>query len=230
MKNLYRTNDGAYKVKTWTGAEATIHDAIEAASSTGSLVSFDFKNVSITVGAGSDPGLIYRDYCRALSECIDMKVGPHPKETLSDAELESDSYTAAYIQDEVNRDAKKRYAQLQSEIIARRYALEAKQLSVPEMELQDRDSWIVFLESTLKESYSASLTIYYAQRWAQLMQQSMSKGAKLEDVAEATSYEADVECVSSIIYFCAVQLLIQHWKYGDQLRCWYNAKTSKAKK
>ena len=49
---------------------------------------FDFNDVTITVHRDSDPALILRDWSRALSGCIDNRVGPYPRPELTAADLE----------------------------------------------------------------------------------------------------------------------------------------------
>lgn len=67
--------------------------------------------------------------------------------------------------------------------------------------------------------------VTYAERWARLMQKEMADGKKLEEVADATSSEADLEGITGFMYGCAVSALASGWKYGDQLRRWHNLKT-----
>jgi len=67
-----------------------------------------------------------------------------------------------------------------------------------------------------------SMIISYAQRWARLMQLEMSKGMKLEDIAEITSQEADFDSIDGLMYLDAVVMLVCHWKYGEKFRCWHN--------
>ena len=47
----------------------------------------------------------------------------------------------------------------------------------------------------------------------------------LEDVADATSQEADVEGITGFMYGCAVSTLSRCWKHGEQLRRWHNINT-----
>ncbi len=67
--------------------------------------------------------------------------------------------------------------------------------------------------------------VRYAARWANLMEKKINMGAKLEDIANATSHEADLEGMSGSTYGCAVSILSQVWKHGEQLRRWHNIST-----
>lgn len=65
--------------------------------------------------------------------------------------------------------------------------------------------------------------ISYAARWANMMEEAMSKGAKLEDIAKETSYKADTEGITGFMYGCAVNALSGVWKHGETLKNWHNA-------
>jgi hypothetical protein len=67
--------------------------------------------------------------------------------------------------------------------------------------------------------------ITYAEQWADLMERDMAAGKKLEDVAEATSHEADTDGVTGFMYGAAVSVLAQVWEHGEALRRWHNLKT-----
>lgn len=40
------------------------------------------------------------------------------------------------------------------------------------------------------------------------------------DNANRLSHEADVEGITGFMYGCAVSILSQYWKYGEELRKW----------
>jgi hypothetical protein len=56
----------------------------------------------------------------------------------------------------------------------------------------------------------------------------MDNGAKLEDIADSTSSEADIEGITGFMYGATVNVLAHYWKYGDQLRRWHNSKCRKS--
>lgn len=64
--------------------------------------------------------------------------------------------------------------------------------------------------------------IEYAARWAALMEQRMAAGESLETCADPTSDEADVDGITGFMYGCAVQVLAECWRHGEQLRRWHN--------
>ena len=65
----------------------------------------------------------------------------------------------------------------------------------------------------------------YAEDWANFMERDMAQGKKLEEVAEATSYEANTDGITGFMYGTAVSMLAQAWEHGEALRRWHNLKT-----
>lgn len=67
-------------------------------------------------------------------------------------------------------------------------------------------------------------TFQYAEKWADMMEDEMTKGEKIKDIADRLSHEADVFDISGFMYGVAVQILTHHWVHGDALRTWHNQK------
>ncbi len=65
----------------------------------------------------------------------------------------------------------------------------------------------------------------YAEEWADLMEARMAKGERLEDIAEATSYQADTDGITGFMYGAAISVLAGYWVHGGTLRRWHNLKT-----
>lgn len=74
------------------------------------------------------------------------------------------------------------------------------------------------------DPYGAAI-IRYAARWAHLMEKRISDGSELEDIAEASSFEANKEGVTGFMYGCAVSILSEVWTHGEELRRWHNLDT-----
>jgi hypothetical protein len=68
-------------------------------------------------------------------------------------------------------------------------------------------------------------TVDYAKRWAELMEQRMAIGEKLNDIAKITSHEADTDGITGFMYGCAVGILASIWEHGEKLRRWHNLDT-----
>lgn len=74
-----------------------------------------------------------------------------------------------------------------------------------------------FVEINSKDFYSKGV-IDYMHRWADLMEQKLSEGAKLADIADNTSLSADTEGITGFMYGAACQALYEFWEYGEVLR------------
>ena len=67
----------------------------------------------------------------------------------------------------------------------------------------------------------------YAERWAEMLESLIESSADesmkvIVDNAYRLSHEADVEGITGFMYGCAVSILSQCWKYGEELRKWHN--------
>ena len=65
----------------------------------------------------------------------------------------------------------------------------------------------------------------FASEWATRMEKEIESGKKVKDIAEKISHEADDEGITGFMYGCAVSILSQAWKYGEELRRWHNLDT-----
>ncbi len=207
---------GAIRAAIQLAGEIGYHD--KWASNKGGLVSFEFNGTNVSVRMDSDPELIYRDWSRAMYGYIDKNVGPYPNPVLTDEEEESD----ARIKAENDQKRQKRQSEYQAKADAKRRATEAKLSDAPAMEIADDKAWQTWKENN-QDDYGRGI-IDYAERWARLMQVEINAGKKLEDIADSTSNEADIDGISGFMYGAAVHTLANSWKYGDQLRKWHNEK------
>ena len=67
----------------------------------------------------------------------------------------------------------------------------------------------------------------YAERWAEMLENLIESSADepmkvVVDNADRLSHEADAEGITGFMYGCAVSILSQCWKYGEELRKWHN--------
>lgn len=65
----------------------------------------------------------------------------------------------------------------------------------------------------------------FAERWANLMEQEIANGRKLEEIAKETSRTADTDGITGFMYGCAVSILSAVWIHGEHLRRWHNKDT-----
>jgi len=91
------------------------------------------------------------------------------------------------------------------------------------MNLKDKKAWDSWVKNNTDPYGGACVT--YAEQWADLMEKKMAEGQKLEDIADATSHEADTDGITGFMYGCAVNILASCWEYGEQLRRWHNLDT-----
>lgn len=71
---------------------------------------------------------------------------------------------------------------------------------------------------------SAYSIFRYAEKWADLMESEITKGSKIENIADRLSHEADTDGITGFMYNTAVTILSSFWLYGDDLRMWHNKK------
>lgn len=80
--------------------------------------------------------------------------------------------------------------------------------------------WKKFVISNSKDSYSRGV-ITYARRWAKYMQYLMNKHNKdVSKIARNASHICDIEGISGAMHYYALDVLIQTWKYGEELNEW----------
>ena len=93
-----------------------------------------------------------------------------------------------------------------------------------DFEFKDEESkkmWELYCKINVDDAYGTTV-ISYIKRWALLMQNEINSGKKIADIAKDTSRRADIEGITGYMYGCAVAVLAQYWKYGEELRNWHN--------
>lgn len=69
--------------------------------------------------------------------------------------------------------------------------------------------------------------IKFAQKWAQHMQEELKKGNILHEIAEKSACKvAKGKDIPVYMHYCAMVILSDVWKYGDELQSWYSHKCS----
>lgn len=99
----------------------------------------------------------------------------------------------------------------------------AREEGILTFKLKDEAGWKLSVEKN-QDGYGSGV-IRFAARWANLMEAKMAKGAKLKDIADKCSHEADVEGITGFMYGAAVSTLSQVWEHGEELRRWHNKST-----
>lgn len=66
----------------------------------------------------------------------------------------------------------------------------------------------------------------FAERWAEMLEKKIDEIGDAQKAivenADRLSREADTEGITGFMYGCAVSILSQCWKYGEELRKWHN--------
>ena len=95
--------------------------------------------------------------------------------------------------------------------------------NLPTFSLKDEKGWQAGVDAN-QDPYGAA-GFRFAARWANFMEREMAAGKKLDDIAEATSHEADDDGITGFMYGCAVGVLSKVWTHGEELRRWHNTDT-----
>jgi len=93
-----------------------------------------------------------------------------------------------------------------------------------EMEFKDEEakkSWEKMVKKNSKDFYSLGVVVY-ARRWAKYMQTMIAQGKTVAEIAKDTSFDADLDGITGFMYGCAVSMLAECWKWGEELRKWHN--------
>lgn len=91
------------------------------------------------------------------------------------------------------------------------------------MKVNDQEGWDACVKKNA-DPYGAGV-IRFSQRWAELMEECISNGKQVAEVAQSTSHEADTEGITGFMYGCAVSILSKYWTHGEELRQWHNLDT-----
>lgn len=91
------------------------------------------------------------------------------------------------------------------------------------MQIKDQSAWDEWVKNNT-DPYGGAV-ISYAQAWAGLMEERMQDGAKLDEIAEKSSHDANTEGITGFMYGAAVSVLSSCWEHGEALRKWHNLET-----
>lgn len=199
--------------------EAAIAKLIEAAKTDGPMQT-EFNEVTVYADADSDPALLLRDWTRGMSGYITGPVGPHPAAELTADELASDA--AIEAQNEVRRQERDRV--WREKEARERAEYDAAMAAAPAME-RDEAKWQTGVAAQGDDGYG--LGVYkFAEAWARLMQARLAEGQTLAASADECSRVANKAYgITGFMYGCAVSVLADCWKHGEDLRRWHNLKT-----
>jgi hypothetical protein len=207
-----------YKLDASVGSNFThvSKKAKQIATEKGVTVEFDFNGVTCLVNKDTNLEWLYRDCSNSWT--MEWKtVGADCVENYS-AEVQADFEKRSKIREEKRA---KEDAEYRAKEAKEKKEFEAKVKGV-ELELSDADGWKKAREVN-SDGYGGT-ALDYAEGWAKLMQIEIAKG---ETVAECYDYSQKGLGFLGITGFqfgCAVSILSQVWKHGEELRKVHNKK------
>lgn len=90
----------------------------------------------------------------------------------------------------------------------------------PQIELVNPDLWA--RDKGINSNDPEGRAVFeYAEQWARLMQLALYGGAYIGAIADITAREADDGNMSGFMHNQAVQVLRDHWRYGQRLWRWH---------
>lgn len=178
------------------------------------VVEFDFNGVKCLVDSSTNLEWLYRDYSNSW--------------TMEWKTVGANCLAKYSIKTQEKFDRLTKIKKEKAEVEAEEYRKkERKEKAVCELkvkgieiELKDADGWKKSRETNVDPYGKAALD--YAEYWAKLMQVEISNGNTLIECAERTSHELGFLGITGFMYGCAVNLLSQTWKHGEELRKWHN--------
>lgn len=179
-------------------------------------VEFEFNGIKCVVSQRTDVALLHRDYTN--SHLMDWKeIGPDSEYSYN-SELLYELYTKTKAAEK--RRAKER-AEWEKKDKAERKIFE-KSVKGIELELSDIVAWNKCREVNSDGYGGAALD--YAEGWAKKMQIEIAKGKTVAECATYTQDGLGFLGITGFQFGCAMRILSQAWKHGEELRVWHNAK------
>lgn len=180
------------------------------------IVEFDFNQVCCLVNASTNLDWLYRDYSNSWT--MGWKtVGPGCIEKYS-PEVQADFENKAKIREEKQANQEAEYRAKEAK---EKKEFESKVRGV-ELELLDADGWKKSREVNSDGYGGASLD--YAEGWAKMMQIEISNGKTVAECYDYSQNGLRFLGITGFQFGCAVSILSQTWKYGEELRKVHNQK------
>lgn len=207
-----------YKLQTGGGDHFTAvsEKAKRIAEGKRVTVEFDFNGITCLVNNDTNTEWLYRDYCNAHRMEWEV-VGPDCLSKYS-PEVKRELKRRNKLADERAEQQRKEYEAKEK---AEREAFNGKVQGV-ELELSDVEGWEQSRKANT-DGYGAA-ALDYAEGWAKLMQIEISKGKTVAECYEYTQVGLGFLGITGFQFGCAVGILAQTWKHGEELRKHHNKK------
>ena len=207
-----------YKLETMAGDDFTnvSKKAKEIATNQKTIVEFEFNGVVCLVDNETNIDWLHRDYSNSWTMKW-KKVGPNCKSKydintrlLLNKRKKIEELKSAKRQEIYRRKEEKEQSQF------------AKKTKGIELDLKNVEQWNKSRQINSDGYGKAALD--YAECWAKLMQIEIAKGETISKCYDYTQNGLGFLGITGFQFGCAVSILSQTWKYGDELRKVHNKK------
>lgn len=179
-------------------------------------VEFEFNGVNCLVNSSTNLNWLYRDYSNSWTMGW-KEVGPNcPEKYSSSVQAEFEAKTKA----KEEKNAIQR-AEWQAKDKADREACELAIKGV-ELEFKDVEAWQKS-RAVNNDGYGGA-AMDYAEAWAKKMQILIADGQTVAEIADYAQEGLGFLGITGFQFGCAVGILTQAWKHGEELRVWLNGK------
>lgn len=207
-----------FKLKVHAGSNftETAEDAKKIACTKRVNVEFDFNGVCCVVSSATNLEWLSRDYMNSWT--MEWKtVGPDCVEKYSE-KVQSDLDERTKIKEEKRA---KEQAEYRAKEAKEKEKFESSVKGI-DLELSDADGWQTSRANN-QDGYGGA-ALDYAEAWGKLMQIEIAKGKTIEQCYDYTQNGLGFLGITGFQFGCAVSVLSQTWKHGEDLRRVHNSK------
>lgn len=207
-----------HKLEAFAGSnfDTVAAEAKKYATENNVTVEFDFNGVKCLVNSKTNLNWLYRDYSNSWT--MDWKtVGADCVERYS-PKVQADFENRSKIREEKRA---KEEAEYRAKEANEKKVFETRVQGI-ELELSDAEGWKKSREVNSDDYGGAALD--YAEGWAKLMQIEIAKGKTVAECYDYTQKGLGFLGITGFQFGCAMSVLSQTWKYGEELRKVHNKK------
>lgn len=180
----------------------------------GNIVEFDFNGITIIVDENTNIDHLLRDYNTAWItgwKTIGHVCAVEYSETVL-KEIEIATEASEKKQAEQQAEWERKDEQQQAEF--------TEKVGESILMTTNTKAWMDYVNKNQDEY--GKCCVDYARDWGRLMQYYIHRGETVAQCADRASHELGWYGITGFMYGCAVQMLSQCWKYGEELRKWHN--------
>lgn len=209
--NTYKLNAGAGST-----FESVAEKAKSIATEIATTVEYDFNGVRCLVDKDTNLERLWRDYSNSWT--MEWKeVGPNCVEAYApDVQADFERRTKIREEKRAKEEAEYRAKETKERITF------SKNVRGVALELSDPAGWEKARKANSDGYGKAALD--YAEGWAKLMQVQIAKGKTVAECYESTQRGLGFLGITGFQFGCAVSILSQTWKHGEELKRVHNRK------